>query len=49
MFMEQGFTPRIVGFLCNWCSYSAANLAGATKLEIPSSPSVYLSPDLSRA
>ena len=34
------FAPRIVGFLCNWCSYTAADLAGATKLEIPSSLSV---------
>ena len=34
--MVKKFVPRIVGFLCNWCSYSAADLAGATKLEIPS-------------
>jgi len=38
--MEDRFTPRIVGFLCNWCSYSAADLAGAAKLEIPSFLSV---------
>ena len=38
--MEEQFTPRIVGFLCNWCTYAAADLAGATKLEIPSSLSV---------
>jgi F420-non-reducing hydrogenase iron-sulfur subunit len=38
--MEAGFTPRIVGFLCNWCSYAGADLAGATKLEVPSSLSV---------
>lgn len=38
--MEEGFTPRIVGFLCNWCSYAGADLAGATKLEIPSDLSV---------
>jgi len=38
--MEEEFTPRIVGFLCNWCSYAGADLAGATKLEIPSSLSV---------
>jgi len=38
--MEKQFTPRIVGFLCNWCTYAAADLAGATKLEIPSSLSV---------
>lgn len=29
--------PRIVGFLCNWCSYAGADLAGANKLNVPSS------------
>jgi len=38
--MAEGFTPRIVGFLCNWCTYAAADLAGAAKLEIPSFLSV---------
>ncbi|MCX6373355.1 MAG: hydrogenase iron-sulfur subunit, partial [Actinobacteria bacterium] len=22
------FEPKIVGFLCNWCSYTGADLAG---------------------
>ena len=38
--MENEFAPRIIGFLCNWCSYNAADLAGAAKLDIPSSFSV---------
>ena len=38
--MEEGFKPRIVGFLCNWCSYAGADLAGATKRAVPSSLSV---------
>jgi F420-non-reducing hydrogenase iron-sulfur subunit len=38
--MEGEFTPRIVGFLCNWCSYAAADLAGATKQTVPSSVSI---------
>ena len=38
--MAEEFRPKIVGFLCNWCSYAGADLAGATKLEIPSSLSV---------
>jgi len=38
--MAEGFTPRIVGFLCNWCSYAGADLAGATKLKVPASLSV---------
>ncbi len=27
--------PTIVGWLCNWCSYAAADLAGGNKLEVP--------------
>jgi len=30
------FEPRIVGFLCNWCSYAGADLAGDRKLSYPS-------------
>lgn len=28
------FKPKIVGFLCNWCTYAAADLAGSSKMEI---------------
>lgn len=38
--MEEEFTPRIVGFLCNWCSYAAADLAGATKQTVPGCVSI---------
>ena len=38
--MSEEFKPAIVGFLCNWCSYAGADLAGAAKLEIPASLSV---------
>jgi F420-non-reducing hydrogenase iron-sulfur subunit len=34
----MGFEPRIVGFLCNWCSYTGADLAGTSR--IPYSPSL---------
>lgn len=27
----SGHEPRIVGFLCNWCSYRAADLAGTAR------------------
>ncbi len=27
--------PKIVGFLCNWCSYGAADLAGVGRMEYP--------------
>ena len=29
------FEPVIVGFLCNWCSYRAADLAGMSRLGYP--------------
>lgn len=38
--MEKAFTPIIVGFLCNWCSYAGADLAGATKRKVPAVLSV---------
>lgn len=30
------FEPRIVGFLCNWCSYAGADLAGVSRFQYPS-------------
>ncbi len=27
------FEPKIVGFLCNWCSYRAADLAGSARIK----------------
>jgi F420-non-reducing hydrogenase iron-sulfur subunit len=30
--MDQTYEPIIVGFLCNWCSYRAADLAGTARL-----------------
>ena len=29
--MSEHFEPVIVGFLCNWCSYRAADLAGTSR------------------
>jgi len=29
------FEPRIVGFLCNWCSYAGADLAGVSRIAYP--------------
>ena len=31
--MTRQFEPRIVGFLCNWCAYSGADLAGTSRLQ----------------
>ena len=28
----ERFEPKIVGFLCNWCSYAAADLAGTSRM-----------------
>jgi F420-non-reducing hydrogenase iron-sulfur subunit len=33
--MSDNFEPRIVGFLCNWCSYAGADLAGTSRLKVP--------------
>jgi F420-non-reducing hydrogenase iron-sulfur subunit len=31
------FEPRIIGFLCNWCSYAGADLAGVSRFQYPPS------------
>jgi len=31
----QDFTPRIVAFCCNWCSYAGADLAGVSRMQYP--------------
>ena len=31
--MSEQYEPVIVGFLCNWCSYRAADLAGTSRLQ----------------
>ena len=30
------YEPKIVGYLCTWCSYTGADLAGTTRLKYPS-------------
>jgi F420-non-reducing hydrogenase iron-sulfur subunit len=30
---EQPFQPRVVAFLCNWCSYTASDLAGTARIK----------------
>ena len=32
---ENGYEPRIVAFLCNWCTYTGADLAGTSRLQYP--------------
>jgi F420-non-reducing hydrogenase iron-sulfur subunit len=33
--MEKEFEPNILGFLCNWCSYAGADLAGTSRMTYP--------------
>jgi len=30
--VEEEFKPRIIGFLCNWCSYAGADMAGTSRM-----------------
>jgi len=32
---HASFEPRIVAFFCNWCTYTAADLAGTSRLRYP--------------
>ena len=32
---NKNWTPKIVAFCCNWCSYAGADLAGNNRLEYP--------------
>jgi len=32
---NNDFEPRIVAFLCNWCTYTGADLAGTSRLQYP--------------
>ena len=36
---ENAFHPRIIAFLCNWCSYAGADLAGTGRIQY--SPEVH--------
>ena len=32
---NETYEPKIIGFLCNWCSYAGADLAGSARLKYP--------------
>ena len=32
---KDKFEPRILGYLCNWCSYAGADLAGVSRFQYP--------------
>jgi coenzyme F420-reducing hydrogenase delta subunit len=33
--VRESFEPTIVGFLCNWCCYAAADSAGVARFQYP--------------
>ena len=33
--MENSQEPKILAFLCNWCSYAGADLAGTSRIQYP--------------
>jgi F420-non-reducing hydrogenase iron-sulfur subunit len=35
--MKENELPRIIGFLCKWCSSAGADLAGVSRLKMPAS------------
>jgi coenzyme F420-reducing hydrogenase delta subunit len=35
--MSGSWQPKIVAFLCNWCSYAGADLAGVSRMQYPPS------------
>ncbi|MCW4026688.1 MAG: hydrogenase iron-sulfur subunit [Candidatus Bathyarchaeota archaeon] len=35
MTTQENFQPDILGFLCNWCSYAGADLAGVSRFQYP--------------
>jgi len=32
---KKDFEPKIIGFLCNWCAYAGADLAGVSRIQYP--------------
>jgi coenzyme F420-reducing hydrogenase delta subunit len=34
---DENWEPKIIAFLCNWCSYAGADLAGVSRIQYPPS------------
>jgi F420-non-reducing hydrogenase iron-sulfur subunit len=32
---DANYEPKIIAFLCNWCTYTGADLAGTSRLQYP--------------
>ena len=33
--MKLEYQPKVIGFLCNWCSYAGADMAGTSRMRYP--------------
>jgi F420-non-reducing hydrogenase iron-sulfur subunit len=42
--MAQPYSPKVLGFLCQWCSYNGADLAGSMRLQYPPNLRIILVP-----
>lgn len=42
--MSDSFTPNILAICCRWCSYAAADLAGAMRMQYPASVHILMVP-----
>jgi coenzyme F420-reducing hydrogenase delta subunit len=40
----KGFEPRVIAYVCNWCTYLGADLAGTNRLEYPSNVRIVRTP-----
>ncbi|MDR1050567.1 MAG: hydrogenase iron-sulfur subunit [Deltaproteobacteria bacterium] len=42
--MSEDFEPKIIAFCCQYCAYSAADMAGSMRLQYPSNVEIILIP-----
>jgi F420-non-reducing hydrogenase iron-sulfur subunit len=33
--VTEKYQPKVIGFLCNWCSYAGADVAGTSRMDYP--------------
>lgn len=45
---ETGWEPRLIGFLCRWCAYAGADLAGTSRRAYPANLRIIRVPCSSR-
>lgn len=42
--VEEEFKPKILFFVCKWCTYAAADLAGSSRLQYPPNIRIIMMP-----